>query len=468
MSENLNERLRELPGIDIILSQDWISEWLNSLGHNRVKEILNAELSKVRELIKNSLDEKFSLDDFIAHCEKIFSSERRRNLRRVINATGIIIHTNLGRSLIADEAVNAISEIAKNYSNLEYDISAGTRGHRNDHVEKILCSLTGAEAAVVVNNNAGAVLLCLFALASKREVIVSRGELVEIGGSFRIPDIMKLSGAVLTEAGTTNRTHLKDYEEAINENTAMLLKVHPSNFLITGFTSSPERKELAELAHRKNLIFMEDAGSGLLIDPEKFLPSLNNETSIKKSLEAGADLVTFSGDKMLGGPQLGIIAGKRELIDKLKKHPMLRALRADKITLAAFEATLKIYMRGSFDDIPTLEMIRYSENFLKEKATKLATRLKSVKGVNDVEVIQTEDAAGGGSCPEKILKGFGVRVVVKNSARLQKKLRHSEIPIICNVHDDALIFHVRTLRNGEDEIITEELRKIFSEEKNDV
>lgn len=468
MSENLNERLREIPGIDIILSQDWLSKWLKSLGHNKVKEILNAELSKIRARIKNNSGEKFSLYDFISRCEKIFSSESRRSLRRVINATGIIIHTNLGRSIMADEAVKAMSEVAKNYSNLEYDISDGNRGHRNNHVEKLLCSITGAEAAIVVNNNAGAVMLCLFALASKREVIVSRGELVEIGGSFRIPDIMKLSGAVLCEVGTTNRTHLKDYEEAINENTAMLLKVHPSNFFITGFTHSPERKELAELAHKKNLIFMEDAGSGLLIDADKFLPSLKNETSIKKSIEAGADLVTFSGDKMLGGPQIGIVAGKRELIEKLKKHPMLRALRADKITLSAFEATLRIYMRGYFDDIPTLEMLRYSEKFLKEKAARLAELLKSAGCVNDVEVIQTEDAAGGGSCPEKILKGFGVCVPVKNSSIIQKKLRLSEIPIICNVRDDALIFHVRTLRDGEDEIITSGLKKIFGGEKNDV
>ena len=335
MNEN---KLRELPKVDILLSQEWTQSWILKIGRSKVKKIINDELSVNRtEILKNN--RHFLLEDFKNACLEKFILSLQPSLKRVINATGVVIHTNLGRSLIADEAINAMNNISRYYSNLEYDIENASRGQRNSHIENLLCELTGAESAFVVNNNAGAVLLSLCALAKDTEVIVSRGELVEIGGSFRIPDIMSLSGAKLVEVGTTNRTHLKDYEKAITENTSMLLKIHPSNFRIEGFTTSPERKDLAELAHSKNLIFMEDAGSGLLIDGKLInLPDKDKdkdkEITIKSTLENGVDLVTFSGDKILGAPQIGGIVGRKDLIQKIKTHQMARVLRVDKSTVS--------------------------------------------------------------------------------------------------------------------------------------
>ncbi len=289
------QKLRAIPGMDILLESDWVQSWEKELGRLRIKRIINLELSAIRNNIIENDEAKFNADEFKNSCLAAFIFASRPSLKRVINATGVVIHTNLGRSLIADEAVDAMTQTAKYYSNLEYDLSAGKRGQRNSHVEDILCSITGAEAAMVVNNNAGAVMLALSALAKNSEVVVSRGEIVEIGGSFRIPDIMELSGAKLIEIGTTNRTHLFDYERAITEKTSILLKVHPSNFRIEGFTASPERKDLAKLAHENNLIFMEDAGSGLLVEGESInLPKASRDITIKATLESGADIVTFS------------------------------------------------------------------------------------------------------------------------------------------------------------------------------
>ena len=415
---DVRQRLRDIPGMDIILNYEWIQTWLEKLGRMRVKRIVNQELADIRKKILESEENRFIDDDFKNSCLSSFAFASRPSLTHVINASGVVIHTNLGRSLIADEAVKAMCESAGHYSNLEYDLKLGARGQRNSHVEDLLCALTGAEASLVVNNNAGAVLLALSELAKDSEVIVSRGELVEIGGSFRIPDIMSLSGAMLKEVGTTNRTHLYDYERAISEKTSMLLKVHPSNFRIEGFTASPERKELAELAHEKNLIFMEDAGSGLLVESE--ILNLPSETSIKECISSGADIVTFSGDKLLGGPQIGGIAGKKNLIARIKKNPMARALRVDKVTLSGFEATLRLYAQGLYDSIPTLRMIRCSDNDLKTHAEKLAEELSRRVNAN-IRVIEVEDAAGGGSCPEIKLNGWGVSLKhkVANAGHVQ-------------------------------------------------
>ena len=313
-----------------------------------------------------------------------------------------------------------------------------------------------------MNNNAGAVLLCLSALAKNADVIVSRGELVEIGGSFRVPDIMAMGGAVLKEVGTTNRTHLFDYENAINENTKIILKVHPSNFRIEGFVTMPERSELAELAHKNNLIFMEDAGSGLLVPGEEL--NLIGETSVKESLNQGVDLITFSGDKMLGGPQIGVIAGKKEVIAKLRKFPMLRALRVDKATFAAFEATLRIYMRGELDKIPTLEMIRRDRILLREQADNLAAKISErVNNKALIKVVETNDAVGGGSYPERPLTGWGVAVSCDDisAGSLLNLMRDNTTPIICGAHENALIIHVRTLLDNDADVIVNRIEEIF-------
>lgn len=461
---NNRQRLSEIPGMDIILNYDWVQAWIDKLGRMRVKHVINKELSAIRKNILEDDSAVFSREDFKSSCLTALAFASRSSLRRVINASGVVIHTNLGRSLIAPEAVKAMSEIAASYSNLEYDLKAGTRGQRNSHVEELLCALTGAEASLVVNNNAGAVMLALSALAKGREVVMSRGELVEIGGSFRIPDIMELSGAKLVEVGTTNRTHLYDYERAINENTSMLLKIHPSNFRIEGFTSSPERKELARLAHERGLIFMEDAGSGLMIDGEEInIPANANEISIKSCLDYGADIVTFSGDKILGGPQIGGIVGRKEFLDKLKRYPMARALRVDKVTLAGFEATLRLYAQGLFDEIPTLRMLRLDDETMKNRAEALAEKLSRTINA-EVRCVEVEDATGGGSCPEIKLSGWGVSVKHKviPTGHIQKMLRYLDVPVLCGARDDEIVIHVRTLQDGEDEIIADALKGVLN------
>jgi L-seryl-tRNA(Ser) seleniumtransferase len=461
---DMRQRLSAIPGMDIILNYDWVQDWTEKLGRMRVKREINRELAAIRRNILSDEVFEFSPDDFRASCLNAFVSASRPSLRRVINATGVVIHTNLGRSLIANEAVEAMAEVAEGYSNLEYDLKAGARGQRNSHVEELLCSLTGAESSLVVNNNAGAVMLVLCALAKDREVVVSRGELVEIGGSFRIPDIMSLSGAELHEVGTTNRTHLYDYEQAITERTSMLLKVHPSNFRIEGFTSAPERKELARLAHERGLIFMEDAGSGLMVGGEVIgLPNESGEISIKACLDAGADVVTFSGDKILGGPQIGGIVGRKEYVDRLKKHPMARTLRVDKVTLAGFEATLRLYAQEFYDKVPTLRMLRMPDGTLKQNAENLASEL-SRRVSAEVRVIEVEDATGGGSCPEIKLSGWGVSVKHKTfgAGHIQRLLRSLDVPVLCGAKDDKIVIHVRTLQDGEAERVIDVLEGVLN------
>lgn len=455
--EDIRKRMREIPGMDTLLGQDWAELWSQRLGRERVKGVIDGELTALRRrLLSGSEEDPAAVG---ALCLTALERAAQPHLRPVINATGVIIHTNLGRSLLAEEAIEAVSWAAGGYTNLEYDLEAGSRGQRNAHVEPLLCALTGAEAALVVNNNAGAVLLCLFALAKGREAIVSRGELVEIGGSFRVPDIMEFSGARLVEVGTTNRTHLEDYARAITEETALLLKVHPSNFRIEGFTSAPGREELARLAHERGLPLMEDAGSGLVVDGEAL--GLRGETSVRECLAQGVDLVTFSGDKMLGGPQIGVIAGKKEVVGRLRKHPILRTLRVDKMTLAAFEATLRLYLRGALDEIPTPAMMRRSPDSLRAQAERLADLLRGrLPQETQVQVIPVEDAVGGGSCPEMPLKGWGVAVSghpAGGAGHLQALLRAGRTPLLCGAKDDALILHVRTLRPGDEEAVVEAL-----------
>lgn len=464
MIDEIRQKMRSIPGMDILLEKEWTRSWQAELGRDTVKRVFNDELTRIRRSLLEGTDVDVSLESLQNKLEALLKEEGRRRLRPVINATGVVIHTNLGRSCLAEEALVAVQEVASGYSNLEYNLDEGTRGHRNAHVEGLLCALTGAEAALTVNNNAGAVLLCLSALSRETEVVVSRGELVEIGGSFRVPDIMEFSGARLVETGTTNRTHLQDYAKAITERTSMLLKVHPSNFRMEGFVTSPERADLAALAHEKGLIFMEDAGSGLLIDG-RFL-GLEGETDIRTCLNEGVDVVTFSGDKMLGGPQIGVIAGKKSVVDRLRGHPVLRALRVDKMTLAAFEATLHLYMKGDYDAVPTPAMLRRSPESMKAQAVRFAARLRKVTDAK-ISIIEVEDAVGGGSYPARPLAGWGVAVSghpLGGGGRLQMALRARDLPVLCGARaiagaDDALVIHVRTLRDGDEK----EIVRAFSE-----
>jgi L-seryl-tRNA(Ser) seleniumtransferase len=468
--DGIEQKMRLIPGMDVLLEQEWTRPWQAELGRSTVKRVFGEELARVRQRLlkgknggKNERENEGENPDVSPRAlrktlEALLKSKARRCLRPVVNATGVVAHTNLGRSRLAREALRAAQEVARGYSNLEYDLEEGTRGNRNTHVEKILCELTDAEAALVVNNNAGAVLLCLSALAQGSEVVVSRGELVEIGGSFRIPDIMRLSGARLVETGTTNRTHLRDYAEAVTERTSLLLKVHPSNFRMEGFTAAPERKALAALARERGVILMEDAGSGLLVEGQILGPAFEGETDVKSCLREGADLVTFSGDKMLGGPQIGVVAGKKALLDRLREHPLLRALRVDKMTLAAFEATMRLYMKGDYDAIPTLAMLRRTSESMKTQAARLADELRKTAGPRTrISIVAVNDAVGGGSCPALPLPGWGVAVTrhaAGNSGRLQKLLRGREVPVLCGAGEDALIIHVRTLDpEGEEEIL---------------
>lgn len=453
MIEEIKNKMRALPSMDILLSQEWVSEWNAEIGRETVKTLFGSLLAEIRRDLLESKPIETSITYINDRAVKTFKSESKRKLRPVINATGVVIHTNLGRSCLADEAVEAVTEVARKYSTLEYDVEKGARGSRNSLVEGLLCRVTGAEAAIVVNNNAAAVVLCLSALANGSEVIVSRGELVEIGGSFRIPDIMEFSGAKLVEVGTTNRTHLMDYERAITAQTAALLKVHPSNFRIEGFTASVPRVELAELAKSSGVIMMEDAGSGLLTEGAEL--GLEGEDSIMKCLADGADIVTFSGDKMLGGPQIGAIVGRKEIVDKLRKAQILRALRVDKMTLAAFEATLRLYIRGQSEKIPVVSMLTKKESELLQKAQDLASRLKNeFANMAKFCVIEVDDAVGGGSYPAKALKGWGVAVSESawgSAGNLQSLFRIFDI--VAGAQDDKLVFHVRTLLDGDEEKI---------------
>jgi len=406
-----------------------------------------------------------TFEEVLAKAKELLRRRLRPSLCRVINATGVVVHTNLGRSLLPKEAIEALLLVARRYSNLEFDLSSGRRGSRYSHVEEILCELTGAESALVVNNNAAAVLLTLNTLAQGREVIVSRGELVEIGGSFRIPDVMSRSGAILREVGTTNRTHLRDYEEAINENTALLMKVHKSNFALVGFTKEVSEKELVELGRRYGLPVIEDLGSGCFIDFSKY--GLLKEPTVQETLAAGLDVVTFSGDKLLGGPQAGLILGRRELIDQIKRNPMNRAVRIDKLTLAALEATLRLYrdLDQAVEHIPTLALITMSPKEIRLKAKRLVSclRKEDLSGAK-FEIRETISRVGGGALPLASPKSYAVVIESErySAAKVERLLRQNEPPIISRVEEDKVFLDMRTVLPDEIPEIAAALAKIFA------
>ena len=469
MDIKLQQIMKQIPSMDRLLSLPWVAEYEKRIGRETIKSLITRLLADQREKIKKDPDTAFDADTIAEDARRLIKKRSYPSLAPVVNATGVVIHTNLGRSLLAKEAIDAITAAAGSYCTLEYSLEEGARGHRNDHVEWLLKRLTGAEAALVVNNNAAAVILALTALAKEKESIISRGELVEIGGSFRIPEIMALSGTKMIDVGTTNRTYLKDYENAITDECAVLLKVHPSNYRITGFHSAATREELAALAHSRGLVLMEDLGSGMLIDMSQAGLSGENDPTVAQSLKAGCDIVTFSGDKLLGGPQIGVIAGRKDIIDKLKKHQLLRALRVDKMTLAAFEATLRLYLRGEENAVPTVEMIFRKKEELLPEARRLARRLKELMKKTkvqrySVDVVPATDTVGGGSFPQSELPGYAVALSLPelgNSGRLAERLRMSSAHVIAGASDDRVLFHVRTLREKDGERISGALAEIL-------
>jgi L-seryl-tRNA(Ser) seleniumtransferase len=463
MSQQLRQKyLSKIPNVDHILSNPEMVHLTDRFPRSIILEAVRRGLDYLRNTIITAPDPA-TLDETIFSFERLLpqfmaeiESQLTPSLRRVVNATGVVIHTNLGRSLLHEDAIERIAEVSRHYSNLEFDLAQGTRGSRYVHVEEILCRLTGAEAALVVNNNAAAVMLVLNTLAAGRDVIVSRGQLVEIGGAFRIPDVMKRSGAILREVGTTNRTHLSDYEGTIDEQTALILKVHTSNFRILGFTSEVGLRELAELAHSRGLPVMEDLGSGCLIDLTKY--GLDREPTAGEALKEGADIVTFSGDKLLGGPQAGIILGKREYIERIKVNPLTRALRIDKLTLAGLEATLLLYLDEdrAAKEIPTLRMLTYSHDELRRKAERLFRKIRA-RIPTGLRIAVRDDVSqvGGGAYPVQSLptRVIALKPDEGSAHQLERRLREGKPPIIARVSKDEVLLDVRTIGDDEGDLI---------------
>ncbi len=459
-SENQQKLLRTLPGVDRVLERTRVVPFFENIPKTVMVNSIRKTLENLRDSIlkanRSFRAESLSEDRIIELVELAVKKAMALNLRHLVNATGVVVHTNLGRSLLPSEVVDNIATIAGRYSNLEYDLGAGKRGSRYNIVEDIICEISGAQAALAVNNNAGAVLLCLDTIARNKEVIVSRGELVEIGGSFRIPDVMAKSGSILKEVGTTNRTHVKDYENAIADNTALLLKVHRSNYSVIGFTAEVSLKELVEIGKRHGRPVMEDLGSGTFIDFSKY--GLAKETTVQESVATGADVVTFSGDKLLGGPQAGIIAGKTQIIAAIKRNPLARALRIDKLTLAALEATLSLYRdeAKAVRRIPTLRMLTVDIDDVEQKATKLMENLKKIDPSRlQINMLELSSKAGGGALPLLALPSKCLQIKIEGLSvnALEMTMRKNSPPIIGRIQDDAFIIDPRTLMDEDFPII---------------
>ncbi|MGK2908133.1 MAG: L-seryl-tRNA(Sec) selenium transferase [Desulfuromonadales bacterium] len=461
--------LRTLPAIDRLLDSPLLTRLEQTQPYILIRE---AAQTVVDDLRRQILDDQAPLPDLNIEAVVGLVAKRavhmaRPSLRRVINVTGTLLHTNLGRAPLCSDALQAITEIAQGYSNLEYDLEQGQRGKRFTHVEELICRLTGGEAATVVNNNAGAVMLALAALAGGRSAVVSRGELIEIGGSFRIPEIMAASGVKLVEVGATNKTHLKDYAIAINPETALILKVHTSNYRILGFTEAVSGEALASLAHQHDIPVLEDLGSGLLIDLTPY--GLPREPTVREALKTGIDLVTFSGDKLLGGPQAGIIVGNREVIDKLRRHPMARALRIDKLTLAALEATLRLYLepQQALAQIPVLEMLSLPGLELQQRCDALLPKLReSIGDAADCAMIETTATVGGGALPLAELPGWAIAMVPKELSvnELATRLRHCEPPVIGRIQDNRFLVDPRTLNSDDEALLLQAMRQVLNQD----
>lgn len=458
---------RKLPKMDKVLSWPEITALSSRTSHIGLKNAVRTVLDQLRLKLATNTDTDCSPDQICSLILNAVLASETPSLRRVINGSGVVVHTNMGRSPLAQAAELALHDTAWGYSNLEFDLERGERGERYVHIEKLLCELTGAEAALVVNNNAAAVMLALSSLASGHEVIVSRGELVEIGGSFRIPDVMRQSGATLVEVGTTNRTHPRDYISAITEQTSLLLKIHTSNFCVVGFTAEVDTATMARIGHECAIPTMVDAGSGCLIDLSRF--GINGETTIQQHLLAGADIVTFSGDKLLGGPQAGLIVGKRELIDTMKRHQLLRALRIDKLTLAAMEATLRLYRdeRIALSQIPTLRMLTMTTEEIERHARRMLRKLKTTLPASFTLTLQHGfSSPGGGSLPLLQLPSRMIEVKVNNlpAHHLEERLRATTPPVVGRLQKDRFLLDVRTIADHELPFLTAALRQAAGKE----
>ena len=463
---DINKILRALPGVDHLLEIVKQDKRSSDIPRSVILDSLRQVLDRMRKDILAGTDPVIT-DAALLEKALILAEEKiKLRLVGVINATGVVLHTNLGRALLCDEALSHITAIAKTYSNLELNLGTGKRGIRYEAVDGLICELTGAESAIVVNNNAGAVLLALNTLARHHEVVVSRGELVEIGGSFRVPDVMEKSGCILKEVGTTNRTHLRDYETAVGENTALFLKVHTSNYKIEGFTASVALKDLIILGREKGIPVMEDLGSGTLIDFSKY--GLPHEPTVGDAVRSGAHVVTFSGDKLLGGPQAGIIVGKKENIDQIRKNPLTRALRIDKLTLAALESTLRLYRdeERALRDIPTLRMLTLPFTEILKKADTLFQAIqKAIGPLADINFSDMNSRPGGGSFPELDLPTRCVTIQPVNLtvSKLETAMRLSTPAIIGRIEDNRYILDPRTIQEGQDAIIASTLARILKE-----
>jgi L-seryl-tRNA(Ser) seleniumtransferase len=459
----MNEKqklLSDLPSVDEILKSEQGLVWLDTYPRRYVlqgiRDGIDRRRKEILEGLSAGLSDEVMMDDIGDTIRRLSAY----SLIPLINATGVVIHTNLGRSVLSERALENIRRVSESYSNLEYDIGKGKRGKRYTHIKRILREVTGAEDALIVNNNAAAVLLCLNALSKGKEVIVSRGELVEIGGSFRMPDVMASSGAILREVGTTNKTHLYDYEKAINENTSMILKIHKSNFRIVGFTDEVSIEDLAKLGRKHQVTVMFDLGSGCLIDFRQF--GIHDEPSVKEIVKTGVDLTTFSGDKLLGGPQGGVIVGAKKYIERIQKNPMTRAMRIDKLTLAGFEATLMEYVdeEKAVENIPTLRMLLQKPEEIKTRANKIARRLTSeIKGA-DIRIMQDSSRAGGGALPEMDLPTYVVAIKSDRISvnELEERLRKGDPPIITRIKGDSLIIDARTIMDKDHEVLVKGIK----------
>ncbi len=448
----IQEKLSKLPQVNECLNSEYGQRWLNSYYRTIVIRSIREVIDSKRKEVIDGASPDLSLDALAGNIESVIKKHSAYKLRPLINASGVVIHTNLGRSLLSDKAIYNVVATAGSYSNLEYEISKGKRGKRYSHIKDIITELTGAEDAIVVNNNAAAVLMCLDTFARGKEVIVSRGELVEIGGSFRVPEVMNASGAILREVGTTNKTHLHDYANAVCGNTGLLMKVHQSNYKIIGFTEEVSIERLSKVGKEFGIPVVDDLGSGSIISLEKY--GIYDEPTVQDVIKQGADIVTFSGDKLLGGPQAGIIVGKKKLIEIIQKNPMLRAMRIDKMTFAALEATFMQYLdeEKALKDIPTVRMLTQSKDTIKKRAQKIASKLrKAISGSAGIEILPDQSRAGGGSLPEADFPTYVVSVKPLNMSinALEKKLRLGAPPVIARIKEDVLLLDAMTVQDKE-------------------
>jgi L-seryl-tRNA(Ser) seleniumtransferase len=472
------ELFRELPSVDELLRTDRVAALAEQHGAAPVIDAARVVLARLREEIASGLLDETGLRLALRGAAEAIEQQTRRTLQRslrpVINASGVILHTNLGRAPLAAAALDHVQKVAAGYSNLEFEIESGERGKRDVHVEHLLHKLLGepgtattgtdgqpaAPSTIVVNNNAAAVLLALNTLADDGEVIVSRGELVEIGGSFRIPDVMAKSGAILREVGTTNRTRVADYEKAVNERTRLLLRVHRSNFEITGFTEQASTAELVALARKRSIPLMEDLGSGALVDLQNF--DITGESSVLDSLRAGVDVVTYSGDKLLGGPQAGLISGRADLVARMRGNSLFRALRVDKLTYAALEATLLAYVKRDHDGIPTLKMLRLTKEEIGRRAEEIVQTVRESSSKMRVDVIDGESVIGGGAAPSSTLptRLLALTCADLSADELATRLRASDPPIVARVEDGRVLLDLRTVFPGQDANIVSAIKSL--------